>query len=38
MTFLLRRDLFTHTLLNFKQGLNSCIQDSVSVLEESIVN
>ena len=30
MTFVLRRDLFIHNRLNFKQGMNSSIQDSVS--------
>ena len=28
--FLLRRDLFVHTILISKQGMNSSIQDSVS--------
>ena len=30
MTFVLRRDLFIHNLLNSNQGMNSSIQDSVS--------
>ena len=31
MIFTLLRDLFIHTLLDFKQGMNSSIQDSVSI-------
>jgi hypothetical protein len=38
MTFFLRRDPFTHTLLNSKQGMNSSIQDSVSLPGASIMN
>jgi hypothetical protein len=32
-TFLLRRDLFIHTFLISKQGMNSSMQDSVSFPE-----
>ena len=38
MAFLLRRDPLTHTPLNFKQGMNSSIQDSVSFAGASIMN
>ena len=38
MTFVLHRDIFIHTLLNSKQGMNSSIQDSVSFPGARIAN
>ena len=37
MTFLLRMDLFNHSL-NSKQGMNSSIQDSVSFPAACVIN
>jgi hypothetical protein len=35
--FFVRKDLFIHTLLNYKQGMNSSIQDSVSSPTASLI-